>query len=383
MSTKIVVGLGFGDEGKGKVVNYLASLPRRYSNLPSPVVRFSGGQQAGHTVCEGNFAHIFSNIGSGAYHQCGTVWTKYCTFDPVGLDNELRILRERWGLNPTITVDPECPVTTWMDKESQRTNYENVSHGTCGVGVGTTWEREENHYKLRAYDLQYPSVHEEKLNLISANYYPYSGSDSSAARERYMAAVESLFTNPRLFIKSCSEIPTPQDMIFEGSQGIMLDKDVGFFPHVTRSKTTTEKAFEIIGGAEALVYAVTRAYQTRHGTGPMTGFPVPELEDIKDNTNVDHPFQGELRIRSLDLNLLKYAIDSDPGIKRGKYILVVTCLDHLEERNLWPYTYDCDLKFAASSAEFLDTLRNFLSPSQILISRAEDQCNLLDNEIAV
>ncbi len=76
MSNRAVIGLGFGDEGKGVVTEYLCSQDPEHT----VVVRFSGGQQAGHKVCKGDTEHIFSNFGSGTLSGCPTYWSEHCTF---------------------------------------------------------------------------------------------------------------------------------------------------------------------------------------------------------------------------------------------------------------------------------------------------------------
>src|SRR5574343_932195 len=106
MGIKACIGLGFGDEGKGITVDYLAS-----QSPDSLVVRYSGGQQAGHTVCLNGIRHVFSNFGSGSLRGLPTYWSEHCTVDPVGIMNELNILTEQ-GINPILYIDGNAPVTT-------------------------------------------------------------------------------------------------------------------------------------------------------------------------------------------------------------------------------------------------------------------------------
>ena len=91
-----VIGLGFGDEGKGLTVNHLAN------KLDNPlVIRYSGGQQAGHTVIKDGYKHTFSNFGSGTLSGAPTYWSKYCSFDPVGFAKEYNKLKND-GYDPVI-----------------------------------------------------------------------------------------------------------------------------------------------------------------------------------------------------------------------------------------------------------------------------------------
>jgi len=140
-----VIGLGFGDEGKGMVTSYLSS----YYNNPL-VVRYSGGHQAGHTVVHEGVKHTFANFGSGTLQGCPTYWSEYCTVEPVGLLKELSVLVDKMGddFDMKLYIHNECPVTTPFDIfHNQKLEKEKI-HGSCGVGFGDTLEREEDHFHL-------------------------------------------------------------------------------------------------------------------------------------------------------------------------------------------------------------------------------------------
>jgi adenylosuccinate synthase len=136
--------------------------------------------------------------------------------------------------------------------------------------------------------------------------------------------------------------PKPMDydhIVFEGAQGIMLDMDYGFFPNVTRSNTTSKNALEMINEMAipfVEMYYMTRAYQTRHGNGAMTGEKYSDLlklKNIEGETNVMNEYQGSFRKAPLDLNLLEYALNCDK-IHSGsvsKKNIVITCLDQVNE----------------------------------------------------
>ncbi|MDX1905264.1 MAG: adenylosuccinate synthetase, partial [Thermonemataceae bacterium] len=107
----IVIGLGFGDEGKGLTTHFLS--------LQSPnslVIRFNGGQQAGHTVrTKQGKNHIFSNFGAGTFSQIPTYWSQFCTFSPSSLLKEYEMLQQQIQHLPILWVDKLCPVTTHYD----------------------------------------------------------------------------------------------------------------------------------------------------------------------------------------------------------------------------------------------------------------------------
>ena len=184
MNCHAVIGAGFGDEGKGKVVSYLCSY------LQNPlVIRFCGGHQAGHhVVINDKLSHVFANFGSGTLQGFDTYWSPYCTIDPVGILNELVILKKK-GINPTLYTDGRCLVTTPFDKEENKTKDNGNKHGSCGVGFGQTLQREEDGYSLLFSDLFTKSVFSIKLGLIKDKYYSHQ-SLSAAFLDFIKASIE-------------------------------------------------------------------------------------------------------------------------------------------------------------------------------------------------
>lgn len=333
-----VIGLGFGDEGKGMVTS---SLVDRYLKDPEYafgngsdkilVVRYSGGHQAGHTVHVDGMSHVFANFGSGTLQGTPTYWSKACTVDPVGLSNELKILVDKMKGemdNIHLYINEQCPITTPYDINHNQFISTN-GHGTCGVGFGATIGREKNHVHLQFGDLFYPSVMDIKLNMIK-NYYGTFTAELTEFREAVNAITSSMYY-PSDIIEPVEEIPEEYyTIIYEGSQGLLLDKDIGFFPHVTRSNVGLKGLSKLKPVDE--VYYVTRAYQTRHGNGPMTDERELDLDCIEFETNKKHEYQGKFRTGILDLDLLQYAIEHDRKYQ-GEFVrenLVITCMDQLK-----------------------------------------------------
>jgi len=335
MQISIILGLGFGDEGKGSFVNYLCS-----KSKDSLVVRFNGGHQVGHTVVVGDKRHVFSNFGSGTLQGVPTYWSEYCTVDPIGLLNEGTALRNM-GISPNIIFNANAMVTTPFDTIKNINLDNGNNHGTVGVGFGTTIQRNEDHYRLFVRDLEYPAIRDAKLKLIQSHYGYISPDNSSTAKmiEKFKAACDDLAENYSIVNQLIFD--RFNNLIFEGGQGIMLDMDYGFFPHVTRSNTTSKNAIEIIKslGIEPnykniTTYYITRAYQTRHGNGPMSNEHL-DTSYIKVNpleTNVNTGYQGVFRKSVLDMDMLDYAIHCDnfhnPYSKKA---IVITCLDQVPE----------------------------------------------------
>ena len=326
MKIDIVIDLGFGDSGKGNVVNAL-------STEESLVVRFNGGHQAGHTVVEGDKRHIFASFGSGTLKGASTYISEYCTIYPPALDREQKVL----GFYPKLYIDNNAMLTTPYDIEYNKILNNQTGHGSVGVGFGTTIGRHEAGYKLYARDILNMDVLITKLKLID-EYYSEILSVSDESINNWLLSVIDIIEHYH-FVNNITDVPYYwKHIIFEGAQGIMLDMDYGFFPHVTRSNTTSKNAMEIIdrdlhsrGMVSINTYYVTRAYQTRHGNGPMIDKLVSAryIKDNPDETNVTN-YQGEFRKGVMNLDLLKYALDVDRQFYNGTpKTLVITCLDQV------------------------------------------------------
>jgi adenylosuccinate synthase len=180
-------------------------------------------------------------------------------------------------------------------------------------------------YRLYVQDLYYPSVLEQKLQAIGEYYRrkvhnPMLMLDLQELVEAFKVAVtevlplievvgEKIFLGKRIYQLGYDAL------IFEGSQGILLDRDFGFFPHVTRAYTSSRNAMELIQRYRLPLpdlFYITRAYQTRHGNGFLSN------EDHTLNytpnpreTNVFNEWQGQQRVAPLDVDLLNYALDCD------------------------------------------------------------------------
>ena len=333
MKSSIVIGLQFGDESKGSVTSYLCSL----SQNPL-VIRFNGGHQAGHTVHYKGHVHKFSSFGSGTLQGAPTYWSKYCTFYPVTVVNEYKALKE---YKPVLFIDPLCPVTTPFDLSTGQEEEKINKHGSCGVGFGATLKRQENYYKLFAQDLFYPRIFLEKLNNIIKYYWGnFNNKWINDTREEFLRIVEEV---KKIIILKKPNFFDYDHLIFEGAQGIMLDMDFGFFPHVTRSNTTSKNAIEILQEfykennfednfiKKNSIYYVTRAYLTRHGNGPLPNEDFQfYLTNKHTETNDYDVWQGDFRTAILDIDTLKYALQCDNYFSKGmQKNLVITCLDQV------------------------------------------------------
>ena len=339
----VVIGLGFGDEGKGLTTDYLC-----LHHPDALVVRFSGGHNAGHTVAlpDGQ-RHVFSSFGSGTFRGNASYWSSYCTLYPSALLVEYAALK-KLNISPRLFLDARTMITTPYDLAYNQAVEMINKHGSCGVGVGPTIERNESliPYKFYAQDMLYPQVAKNRLAVIHRYYQEKAKKDGrEGLLEQYLslatsALMEFFFEDMKATLKIVDIVSEPEifhrfdTFIFEGSQGILLDQNYGFFPHVTRTNTTSQNAMELIKKHDLGlpdVYYITRVYLTRHGNGPMANEgSALELINIDKETNVLNGWQGNFRKSLLDLDMINYALQCDANYSAlcPKH-LVVTCLDQL------------------------------------------------------
>lgn len=310
----VVIGLNFGDEGKGVVTNFLAKTTNR------DVVRYSGGSQAGHTVVENGIKHVFSGFGSGTLSGKSTYWEDACPFDPVSVINEMAILKEKTRKTPQLYVSSKCPLVTPMDKFANKQGVY-LENGTCGAGIGTTITREEANYHLLLEDTFNSFIFREKFIQIQKYYKDITPIEEY---EFYFKSINLLLDLIKPFKKNSISYT---NHIFESSQGLLLDPEMGIFPHVTRIPLGIEAASKY--GKIDEVWYVTRAYLTRHGNGPMPNETFPEGLILNENeTNITNDYQGNFRVGTLDLSLLLSTLIRNLGESPSiRYNLVITCLD--------------------------------------------------------
>ncbi|MBX7169776.1 MAG: adenylosuccinate synthetase [Pyrinomonadaceae bacterium] len=330
MNAQIVVGLGFGDEGKGIATDYLCS-----QNENSLVVRFSGGQQCGHNVCMGEKSHVHSNFGSGTLRGVPSFFTEHCTFYPVTMFNELLVLKKK-NVSPKISLHPLTKLTTPFDVIANRVLERKNNHGSCGLGIGTTMKRDERGYKLFAADLENIKLLKIKFEEIR-KYYKTIDDLTKNDQDWLEEELENFYAflpHLPIDIDDYNLLKSFPNLIFEGSQGIMLDQNHGIFPHVTFANTTSKNAIELcekLGIKNREVFYVTRCYSTRHGYGWMPNEEKIELNNNEAEINVFNEHQKDFRIGEIDYGLLNYALKVD-GIYSNdcERNLVVTCLDQRE-----------------------------------------------------
>jgi adenylosuccinate synthase len=333
----IVIGLGFGDEGKGAVVDALCR-----DGSVAAVVRFNGGAQAAHNVVVGGRHHTFSQFGSGTLSGVPTVLSRHVLVEPIALAAESRELAALGVRDPLrlLTIDPDARLTTPVHVAANRAREDArgaARHGSCGKGIGeTVWysllsrrgarpgDVVEGQEVLGAFDgaptvgdCFEPAVLRRKLDALCRFYAPLTGD---------VASVDELVGLYRDFAGAVRVSSNAVDhvsgrLVFEGAQGVLLDETYGFHPHTTWSTVTPANARELLRGRPARVLGVTRTYQTRHGAGPLpTEDPALAFPERHNGTGA---YQGAWRVGWLDFELLRYAVAACGGVDA----LAVTHLD--------------------------------------------------------
>ncbi|MCL2468568.1 MAG: adenylosuccinate synthetase, partial [Micrococcales bacterium] len=227
----IVVGLGFGDEAKGSTVDALAARTR-----PDRVVRFNGGQQAGHNVTVGQVHHTFASFGSATLLGVPTWVSGHCTIDPPAAHRELQALR-RLGVDPQLFVTDDALVTTtWhvAANLARETARGATPHGTTGRGFGETVDYSLTHpaWAPRVGDLDDLGVLTDKLTAL-AKHYAHQGLLTEQPPQRSQVLADELATAAKNTLTVVSTERLLDELarghtLFEGAQGYWLDECFGF-----------------------------------------------------------------------------------------------------------------------------------------------------------
>lgn len=314
MKSLIVVGLGYGDEGKGSIVDFLCS-----EFEVDFVVKYSGGHQAGHRVVVGDKEHVFSQFGAGALAGVPTILDREFIIEPFAMEKEREALSDL-GANTEIYVHPECPVTTPYHRAFCRLRESLVGHGSCGVGVGVTRQTYNLGIGLSYCDLMRgaPDDALSKLRRLRSWVIGEAGSLNGGKVGDWDEFLEAMDCSPvrvlqdmriafaricqiwrQDFIDRNLMVRQGATLVFEGSQGVLLDEMHGQYPYTTWSTVTPRNALEFPGvnRDEAVVIGVMRTYLTRHGNGDMYPCGTPQRSSFtKDDPNNQwNRWQGEMR----------------------------------------------------------------------------------------
>ncbi|MDE2395574.1 MAG: adenylosuccinate synthase [Burkholderiales bacterium] len=338
----VVVGTQWGDEGKGKVVDWL-------TDSAEGVVRFQGGHNAGHTLVIGGRKTALQLIPSGAMRAGVACYIgNGVVVDPAHLLSEIaRIEGLGVELRSRLFVSESCPlilpfhVAIDAAREARRESVGTGKIGTTGKGIGPAYEDKVARRALRVQDLKHPARFEAKLRelleihageLASA---PQAALDAGALCEAALRAGEQLRplmadVGYRLYKAHAAGT----NLLFEGAQGTLLDIDHGTYPFVTSSNCVAGNAAAGSGLGPGLLHyvlGITKAYTTRVGSGPFpTELPIEAEGSVGYHLSTVGQERGTVTGRPrrcgwLDAAALKRAI-----IINGVSGLCITKLDVLD-----------------------------------------------------
>ena len=338
----MIVGLAFGDCGKGSMVDYLARL---YG--ASLLVRYSGGPQAAHTVVlSDGRSHAFAQFGSASFIPgVRTHLSRYMLIEPFALMNEAGVLARTLGTNREellgrLTIDPDCLVITpfhWMLNRLREKSRGDGRHGSCGMGVGEARAMEiagevkslflsyfQNKFVSRSYlenIREYCISEGERVDPGSSYLGLMRAEDIDALAEFYY---DFWLNTSHINETNLRNILRRSVSIFEGAQGVLLDEVYGFAPYNSWTNTTAGNAKRILRDIDIprTTIGVVRTYFTRHGPGPFVSECEPTIQDRHNGTG---KWQGKFRTGLFDLVAFRYSLRCAGGVDE----IALTHVDHV------------------------------------------------------
>ena len=275
----VVVGTQWGDEGKGKIVDWL-------TDHAKGVVRFQGGHNAGHTLVVGQKVYKLNLVPSGIVRDGVACYIgNGVVLDIHHLLSEIKELEDGGiEVRSRLKISPGCPIIlgyhSALDRAREAAKCADAKIGTTGKGIGPTYEDKVARRALRVYDLFYPERFAEKLkenldyhNFVLTQYLGAEAVDYESILAQAMAdaeAIKPMVTDVSAALYAANK--AGQNLLFEGAQGALLDIDHGTYPFVTSSNCVAGNAAAGSGIGPGLLHyvlGITKAYTTRVGGGPF------------------------------------------------------------------------------------------------------------------
>ncbi len=302
-----VIGLQFGDEGKGKIVDYL-------SESFDIVARYSGGSNAGHTVIyNGNKIHLHL-IPSGIFQGKKCVLGSGMVIDMVQLMDEWSEVKE-YGASGDILISTRAHIVTSLHKKMDALEDRKRNIGTTKRGIGPAYETKMKRIGIRVHELFDADAVAKKMRIM-AEMWNMDVSVKEIQREaeeiHYAAKYfKSNIVDTEIWLNRA--IDDGKTVLFEGSQGAMLDIDFGTYPYVTSAVTLPGGASTGLGIPPRFVHrvlGVIKAYSTRVGEGPFpTEIHGADAEKLRDAGGEYGATTGRpRRVGWMDLVLVRYSV---------------------------------------------------------------------------
>jgi len=373
MRASLIIGSQWGDEGKGKIADFL-------SNKADYVVRFNGGNNAGHTVINEYGKFPLHLVPSGIFSNATAVISNGTVIDLEVLADEIAMLEKVFNahkgtsikLKGRLLISPRChvimPYHKLLDKLYEEAKGK-AATGTTGRGIGPVFADKVTYQGIRLYDLQNRKQFSERLKIIlpiKNSIIQALGGDLLTQQEIEKTILKA-FDRIKSFIKEpypllAQAVKENKQILFEGAQAVFLDNDWGTYPYITASTILTggihagtgipvQNISEVIG--------VVKAYTTRVGAGP---FPTELLnndgEKLRKEGNEFGTTTGRpRRCGWFDAELIKFASELN-----GFTSIAITKLDVLDSfkeiKICTGYTYKGkSVRYYDGDAAFLDSVK--------------------------
>jgi len=382
-----IIGMNFGDEGKGHIVNFL-------SDTNTLNIRFNGGAQAAHAVSlSDGRSHLFKHFGAGSLRGARTLLASHFIVNPIFFATEWENLNKVAPLRE-IFIDPRCRVTTiWDMLINEFASAYKKKNDTTGMGINETIERSQfKELRITMRDL----IDKDRktllsiLNTIKTQYIPWRLDklllpydafryhcdqrilDIKQTENTFMDTIEGMlkcvmvWPDSNLIDRYLAKDKV-RHLVFEGAQGLRLDQNrKELMPYLTRSNTGLQNVFHCLKTVktdlELDVYLVTRTYLTRHGDGPVWNEVKQVYDGVEDATNAENSYQGKMRYGYLNKSWYDLAINETEKyikshlpecVKKINLHTAFTCLDQSGEEII--YTTDGSGEFITGE---IDDFRN-------------------------
>tara|TARA_B100001123_G_C15254241_1_gene1004018 strand:+ start:90 stop:1379 length:1290 start_codon:yes stop_codon:yes gene_type:complete len=334
-----VIGTQWGDEGKGKIIDWLSS----NADL---IIRFQGGNNAGHTIQIGNQTYKLNLIPSGILRGKKGIIGNGVILDPWALIKEIDILSSQGiivdenNLNIAENICLILPIHKLLDQISEKIRSDQQI-GTTKRGIGPAYEDKVGRRAIRLCDLNNEEILRKKISFLyefhadKINKFCEQKNENILDQNKLFDELKNINKKIKVFSapvwRTINNLDNKKTILFEGAQGSLLDIDFGTFPYVTSSNTISGQIFAGSGLGirnDINVLGVTKAYTTRVGAGP---FPTEQINSIGEylgqkGREFGTVTQRKRRCGWFDANLVNQSVKIS-GIKN----IILTKLDVLDD----------------------------------------------------
>ena len=383
----ILIDLTFGDNGKGRMVDYLAS---DYD----VIARFNGGSNAGHTLFLNGIKYVLHIIPSGILHKKPCIIGNGCVFNPIGFKKELDSLNLDYNPLDYIYLSDRAHIITPMDILTDIKKDVGKGIGTTKSGNGVAYSRKAARDGFRVSEIFDKNFEENYIKYYSETV-DYDYVEQVPTNDEFLEAINWIKNNVKIEqteILVNDYIKNGKKVLCEGAQGTLLDIDFGTYPYVTSSSTISASACIGLGVSPKLVdkiYGVIKCYVTRVGNGEFATeiFGATSDRIIELGGEYGSTTGRKRRVGWLDLKDIEYSI-----MLNGVTDLCITKLDifseldtfcvsgldgKLKEFNSWKTIYDVKGNMKQELIDFINYIEDELKVHVTYTSVGKDRNELL------